>query len=82
MLKVVQCAVLVVDGILSFATLHMTIAHMVKDIGILASMGASPSGIGAVFVFSGFVVGAIGCVCGLITGFLTAYNFMLQASIK
>ena len=73
LMKVVLFAVLVVAGFLVFATLHMMVVQKTKDIGILTSMGATPGGIGAVFVVSGTAVGTVGCIFGLVTGYLSAH---------
>lgn len=73
MMKIVLFAVLVVAGFLIFATLHMMVVQKTKDIGILSSLGATPTGIGAVFIFGGLAVGVFGCSLGLVTGYSTAY---------
>jgi len=73
MMKIVLFAVLVIAGFLIFATLHMMVVQKTKDIGILASLGATPSGIGAVFILGGLAVGVFGCSLGLATGYATAY---------
>jgi lipoprotein-releasing system permease protein len=72
-MKVVLFAVLVVAGFLIFATLHMMVVQKTKDIGILTSLGATPSGIGWIFVLSSLAIGMAGCTLGLTTGFLSAY---------
>ena len=73
LMKVVLFAVLAVAGFLIFATLHMMVVQKTKDIGILTSMGATPGGIGALFVVSGMAIGSVGCAAGLISGYLSAF---------
>jgi lipoprotein-releasing system permease protein len=73
LMKIVLFAVLIVAGFLIFATLHMMVVQKTKDIGILTSLGATSSGIGAVFVLSSLAIGTAGCTLGLTSGFLSAY---------
>ena len=73
LMKVVLFAVLIVAGFLIFATLHMMVVQKTKDIGILTSLGATPGGIGAVFVLSSLAIGSAGCALGLSSGYLSAF---------
>ncbi|MCB9870001.1 MAG: FtsX-like permease family protein [Planctomycetes bacterium] len=73
LMKFVLFAVMLVAGFLIFATLYMMVSQKITDIGILTSLGATPGGVGTVFLLSGMVIGAIGCTIGVITGFLSAY---------
>jgi ABC-type lipoprotein release transport system permease subunit len=73
LMKIVLFAVMLVAGFLIFATLYMMVTQKIKDIGILTSMGATPGGIGAVFVLGGLAVGLAGCVLGGVSGLLSAF---------
>lgn len=72
LMKLVLFAVMMVAGFLIYATLHMMVTQKIKDIGILASMGATPGGIGWTFLLAGVVIGAVGCALGATSGALSA----------
>lgn len=73
MMKLILFAVMLVSAFLIYSTLHMTVTQKIKDIGILSSMGAAPSGVLRIFLISGAVVGVVGCALGVVTGVLSAY---------
>jgi len=50
------------------STLIMVVMEKSKDIAILAAMGATRGGIMRIFMFEGFVVGAVGTMIGLALG--------------
>lgn len=74
MMKVVLFIVMLVAAFLIYAMLHMMVMQKIKDIGILSSLGAAPSGIAAVFVLCGVVVGVLGCAVGTTLGVLSAVH--------
>lgn len=55
------------------SSLIMVVLEKKRDIGVLMSLGMSPSRIKKVFVFQGITIGAIGCIGGCILGFLLCY---------
>lgn len=73
MMQFVLFVVMLVAAFVIYATLHMMVVQKWKDIGILAAVGGSPGGIGAVFVFCGFTVGTVGAVLGSLTGTLSVH---------
>ncbi|MEM7203784.1 MAG: FtsX-like permease family protein [Planctomycetota bacterium] len=73
MMKVVLFCVMLVAAFLIYATLNMMVTQKVKDIGILASLGAVPGGISTIFVLCGGVIGAGGCGLGLAAGLLSSH---------
>ena len=73
MMKIVLFAVMLVAGFLIYATLHMMVTQKIKEIGILTSMGATPTGIAGIFLISGITVTIIGCLLGTTTGCLSAH---------
>jgi lipoprotein-releasing system permease protein len=59
---------------ITFSMLTMMVQEKVRDIGILSAMGASASGIGAVFAVCGVYVAGVGGLFGLLAGELVAGN--------
>ncbi|GAB4156791.1 MAG: hypothetical protein Fur0037_25000 [Planctomycetota bacterium] len=70
MMKIVLLAVMLLAAFLIYATLHMMVSQKVKDIGILGSLGGSPSSVGATFLVCGAAIGAFGCSLGVLLGAL------------
>jgi lipoprotein-releasing system permease protein len=58
-----------VAGLNILVVLTMTVTDKARDIAVLVAMGARRSQIRRIFVLQGFVVGAIGTICGLIGGY-------------
>jgi len=58
-----------VAGLNILVVLTMTVADKARDIAVLVAMGARRAQIRRIFVFQGFVVGAIGTLSGLIGGY-------------
>jgi len=54
------------------STLIMVVMEKTRDIGIMKSMGATPSSILRIFVFEGLVIGALGTVVGAVSGYVLA----------
>lgn len=71
MMQFVLFVVMLVAAFVIYATLHMMVVQKWKDIGILASLGGTPRGIGLVFVTCGAVVGALGTLLGNVAGLLS-----------
>ncbi len=55
------------------ATLIMVVMEKRKDIAVLKSMGATRAGIGAIFVFKGLVIGAVGTALGNLGGYAACW---------
>lgn len=55
------------------SSLIMVVLEKKRDIGVLMSLGMSPSRIKKVFIFQGITIGAIGCVGGCLIGFLLCF---------
>jgi lipoprotein-releasing system permease protein len=60
--------IVVVASLNIVSTLILMVTDKVKEIGTLSAMGAKPSGIAAVFVLQGLVIGLVGTLSGLLTG--------------
>jgi lipoprotein-releasing system permease protein len=56
------------------STLVMVVLQKTKDIGILRSVGATQTSIGAIFTLQGLLISLIGVSLGLITGITLALN--------
>jgi lipoprotein-releasing system permease protein len=52
------------------SSLIMMVMEKTKDIAILRAMGATDKSIRKIFIFKGMMIGAIGTVLGVITGFI------------
>jgi lipoprotein-releasing system permease protein len=72
MMQFVLFVVMLVAAFVIYATLHMMVTQKIKDIGILAALGGSPSAIGAVFLLGGVTVGTLGTVLGIGIGIVSA----------
>ncbi len=72
MMQFVLFVVMLVAAFVIYATLHMMVVQKVRDIGILAAIGGSPRGIGAVFLLGGLTVAVVGTLLGVGTGVLSA----------
>ncbi len=59
---------------ITFSMLTMMVQEKIRDIGILSAMGASSSGIGAVFAVCGVWIAGIGGLFGLGAGTLVAFR--------
>ncbi|MCR9248501.1 MAG: FtsX-like permease family protein [bacterium] len=73
MMQFVLFVVMIVAAFVIYATLHMMVVQKWKDIGILAAIGGTRRGIGAVFVFCGLVVGSVGATIGSVLGWLSVH---------
>jgi lipoprotein-releasing system permease protein len=58
-----------VAGLNILVVLTMTVADKARDIAVLSAMGARQSQVRRIFVLEGFIVGAVGTLCGLIAGY-------------
>ena len=72
MMEIVLFVVMLVSAFVIYTTLHMMVTQKVKDIGIVAAVGGSPGGVGAVFLLAGVVVSVIGTALGVLAGILSA----------
>lgn len=64
----ILCVIVVVAMFNIFASLNMLVLEKQRDIGVLQSMGATPSGIHRIFLYDGLLVGVVGIVSGVILG--------------
>ena len=65
---VVLTFIILVASFSIIAMLIMIVIEKAREIAILKSMGVSDAGIMRIFVFQGFVIGALGAVIGLLLG--------------
>ncbi|MCL5024266.1 MAG: lipoprotein-releasing ABC transporter permease subunit [Nitrospirae bacterium] len=64
------------------STLIMNVIEKEREIAILKTMGATNGGIMAIFVFQGFIIGLIGTLIGLVSGYLLSYVLNTYELIK
>ena len=64
------------------STLIMNVIEKQREIAILKTMGATNSGIMAIFMFQGFIIGLIGTIAGLLCGFALSYILNTYQIIK
>lgn len=72
LMAIMLSLILVVAGFTIFSILTMMVTEKRRDIGILAALGASPSGILWTFLLIGFWNALIGSIAGAIAGILGA----------
>lgn len=73
--------VVIVAAFNIIATLLMTVIGKTREIGILLSIGASPTSIRKIFIFQGLLMGVIGTLMGVLIGWtacvlLAKYQFI------
>lgn len=64
------------------STLIMNVIEKEREIAILKTMGATNGGIMAVFMFQGFIIGIIGTLIGLASGYALSYVLNTYQIIK
>jgi len=64
----------VVAIFLIFCIFYMIVVEKTKDIGIIKSVGATSSGVAAIFLGYGFAIGVCGGFMGLLLGYLIVHN--------
>ncbi|MDH3628481.1 MAG: ABC transporter permease [Acidobacteriota bacterium] len=69
--------IVVVAALNIVSTLILMVNDKIRDIGTLTALGARPTGVAAVFVLQGLVIGILGTISGLILG--TAISYWLHA---
>ena len=72
LMQFVLFVVMLVAAFVIYAVLHMMVVQKWKDIGILAALGGTPRGIGAVFLLCGLAVAVCGGALGVLLGWLSA----------
>jgi lipoprotein-releasing system permease protein len=87
LMKIVLFVIMVVAGFLVYATLSMMVTEKTHDIGVLAALGATRSGILQVFLTCGFAIALIGTILGTTSGCITAiylndFNEFLKANFE
>ncbi|HEY2911428.1 MAG TPA: FtsX-like permease family protein [Gemmataceae bacterium] len=63
-----------VAGFSILAIFTMIVSEKYRDIGILKSLGASSSGVLAIFLGYGLLLGTVGCTLGTVLGLAFTYN--------
>ena len=74
MMKIVLLALMVVGSFLIFATLSMMVTEKTRDIGVLASLGATRKGILGIFLLCGLTISVVGCTLGMLAGYVNTVN--------
>jgi len=74
LMAIMLSLVLVVAGFTVFAILTMMVAEKRRDIGILAALGATPTGTLWIFLLIGFWDALLGALAGAVTGVVGAYK--------
>jgi len=65
--------IVVVAAFNIMALLSIRVVEKTKDIGILMSLGAKPSGVMWLFLFQGLIISLLGSVLGVVIGYLFAF---------
>jgi lipoprotein-releasing system permease protein len=86
MLSLVIATIIFVAAFNVIATLIMIVLEKKREIAILKAMGAKDSGILAIFLVQGVVIGLVGTALGLVlgglvTGYLSVYSFPLDPKV-
>jgi len=83
-LMVLVLSFIVLIAVFSIAAVMFTVAIQKKrEIGVMKALGATPRQIINVFAYQGFIVGFLGSLIGVITGYLIAANVgIIQLFIK
>lgn len=71
LMSIVLFVLMFVSAFLTFATLLMMVSEKTRDIGVLASLGATRSGTLMVFVLCGLVISFVGAVIGTVTAWVS-----------
>jgi putative ABC transport system permease protein len=72
---------LIVSSIGMFNTMTVALLERTEEIGIMKAIGAYDRDILAMFVFESTMMGFLGGICGIITGFLGAKTFNLLLNL-
>jgi len=64
------------------STLIMVVMEKRKDIAVLRSMGASRGGIRLIFLLKGWIIGAVGTLCGVVIGYVLALSLQRYRFIE
>jgi len=67
---IILTLIVLVAAINVASTLIMTVMEKTKDIAILKAMGATNKSIRRIFIFKGMVIGSVGTILGLCSGFI------------
>ncbi|MDA1193656.1 MAG: FtsX-like permease family protein [Planctomycetota bacterium] len=65
LLVIVLSFIVMLSGFIILATLTLTVVEKTRDIGIVAALGASRTGILSIFLFNGLLIGILGSLLGL-----------------
>jgi ABC-type lipoprotein release transport system permease subunit len=80
-MRIILCIVIAFVAVLVFCLLWVMVDVKVQDVGILVALGARTSGIVAIFVFDGLIIGLVGSLVGVILGSAIALNLDWIASV-
>jgi lipoprotein-releasing system permease protein len=86
MLSLVIATIIFVAAFNVIATLIMIVLEKKREVAILKAMGAKDSGVLAIFMVQGVVIGLVGTAIGLVlgglvTGYLSVYSFPLDPKV-
>lgn len=70
LLVIVLSFIVLLGGFIILATLTLTVVEKTRDIGVLAALGASRTGVLSIFLRNGLFIGIIGALLGLGLGWL------------
>jgi len=65
LLVIVLSFIVLLGGFIILATLTLTVVEKTRDIGIVAALGASRTGILSIFLWNGLLIGILGSLAGL-----------------
>jgi lipoprotein-releasing system permease protein len=74
LLVILFAIISVVAIFLIFCIFYMIVVEKTRDIGIIKSVGATGSGVAAIFLGYGLVIGILGAGMGLLCGYLVVHN--------
>jgi lipoprotein-releasing system permease protein len=81
LLLFIMVLIVLVASVTISSSLVMLVIEKTQEIAVLKALGASPRGISASFVFTGFLIGCVGTFIGLGAGLLVAVNINQAISI-
>ena len=74
LLVIVLSFIVLLGGFIILATLTLTVVEKTRDIGIVAALGASRSGVLSIFLLNGLMIGVFGAILGLGLGYWFTEN--------
>lgn len=74
LLLVVLSFIVLLAGFVILATLSLTVVEKTRDIGLLKALGATTGGVLSLFLRSGFLIGVLGSVLGVLLGIYVTWH--------